>query len=83
MFVGVISNVQKELNKSETEAISSRSVVHLTVTTKSVHSRCNLFVRKCADRSHYRLHYTQFNHLHTIPSIVGGTLQSREHTFVR
>jgi hypothetical protein len=55
-------NVHKLLNRSQTEPISTRSVVQLTMTTKGDHSRGNPFVRKCTDWLHYLLHYT---HTHT------------------
>jgi hypothetical protein len=62
MFVGVTSEENwykenKPLNKTETEPISTRSVMQLTM-TKGAHSRDNRFVTKCADRSRCRLHYT-------------------------
>jgi hypothetical protein len=46
--------------------------------TEGDHSRGNLLVRKCADWSHRRIHYTHINRLYKSPITVGGILQTRE-----
>jgi hypothetical protein len=74
MFVGAISKANKKLNKSETAPISTRSIAQLMMTAKRVHSRGNLFVRKCADLSHCPLHYTRIDYLYKVSSIDGGVL---------
>jgi hypothetical protein len=68
----------KIINESETEPISTRSVVQLTMATKGAHSRGSLFVRKYANWSHCPLHYTHISPFYTVPGIVGDILQSRE-----
>jgi hypothetical protein len=86
MFVGVSSKEskykEKQLNKSDKEPTSTRSVVQLT-TNKGAHSRGSLSVRICVDWSNC-LHHTNINHSYTTPSTVGCRLQGqeRQHTFI-
>jgi hypothetical protein len=73
---------EKLLSRSKTDPNSTRCHATLTMTTKGARSWSNQTIRKCANRSHFRLYYTHINHLYTIPSIVGGILQSREHEHI-
>jgi hypothetical protein len=74
MFVDVTSKESKYKKNKKTEQGETQpitSLVQQTMTTKGAHSRRNLFVRKCADWSHGRLHYTHIHtHTHTHTSTI-------------
>jgi hypothetical protein len=56
--------------------------VQLTMTTEGADLRGNLFVRKCIDWSHCRLHYTRIDHRYQVLLAAYYNAEKRKHTSI-